>query len=83
MAARKQLVKDRSHLANVLAKIEGGKSEIKIGDMRQALRLLKKVEVAGFAIGAKSIFKMLREEAVVEGKALVAKRKKARSKSRK
>ena len=82
MATRKQLVKDRSDLANKLTKLNGGK-KVPVGQIRETFKLLKKMEIAGFASGAKSIYKMLREEAVAEGKLLVAKKRKAAKKKSK
>ncbi len=60
---RKSIVKDRSDLANVLTLCEAGKSQIKVGDMRQALKALVAIEAAGYLKGKKSIFAMLRKEA--------------------
>ncbi len=68
MGVRKQIVKDRSQLANVMAKLEGGKSEISVGDMRQALKLLVAVEAAGYKVGRKSIMTMLRKDAIAMAK---------------
>ena len=59
---RKSIVKDRSELANVLTLVESGKSQIKVGDMRQALKALVAIEAAGILKGRKSIFMMLRKE---------------------
>jgi hypothetical protein len=60
---RKTIVKDRNELANILAKLEGGKSQAKVADVRQAMKLLVSLEAAGIAKGRKSIFMMLRREA--------------------
>lgn len=60
---RKSIVKNRSELANVLAIAEAGKSQAKVGDLRQALKALIAIEAAGILKGRKSIFSMLRKEA--------------------
>lgn len=65
MAARKQIVKSRSHLANMLAKVEEGKSEATVGDIRQILKWMVMLEAGGYLIRRKSIFTMLRKEAIV------------------
>ena len=69
MAARKRLVKDRKELANMMCKLEAGRSQIKVGDAREALRLLVGLEATGYLASRTSIFVMLRKEAVELAKA--------------
>lgn len=59
---RKSVVKNRSELASVLAKIEAGKSQAKIADIRQLLKILIALDAAGIISGRKSIFAALRRE---------------------
>jgi hypothetical protein len=68
MAARKQLIRNRNHYAQVLTTLEGGKSSIKMGDMRQALRLVVEFEAELYRRGYKSALLILRREAVEKGK---------------
>lgn len=68
MARRKDIVKTRSELANVLAKLEKGKTEAKVGDIRQVLKWLVSVEAAGYLIRRKSILIMLRKDAIALAK---------------
>ena len=60
---RFKLVETRGALANQLAKLEKGKSQAKVGDIREALRLLIELEVIGISVRARSIMIMLRKEA--------------------
>lgn len=62
--ARKPIVKDRAALANLMTKLEGGKSSMKVGDSREFLKKLVHLEKAGYMTGKLSIFAMLRREAV-------------------
>lgn len=62
--ARKPIVKDRADLANLMTKLEGGKSNMKVGDSREFLKKLVHLEKAGYMTGKLSIFAMLRREAV-------------------
>lgn len=64
MASRKELVRDRNHYASLIAKLEGGKSSIKIGDMRQAMKLIVILEAVLIKAGYKSALMVLRREAV-------------------
>lgn len=68
MASRKQVVKDRADLANVVTKFEKGKSQVKVGDVREVLRILVGIEAAGYVKGHKSVFMMMRKESVALGK---------------
>lgn len=61
---RVRLAKNRADLANILTKLEGGKSSIKVGDMRQVLKLLVHFEANGYNDGACSVLAMLRKEAI-------------------
>jgi hypothetical protein len=65
---KKQIVKDRQQLASIIAQIEGGKSQIKIGDVRQALKILKTVDLQLTKTGYKSVLVMLRKEVIREAK---------------
>lgn len=60
---RKSVVKNRSELASVLAKIEAGKSQAKIPDIRQLLKIMVALEAVGIISRRKSIFIALRREA--------------------
>lgn len=60
---RKVFVKNRNHYASLLAKLEGGKSSVKIGDMRQVLSLVVAFEVALIKDKRRSALLMLRKEA--------------------
>lgn len=70
MACRKQIVKNRNELASLQAMLEGGKSEAKVGDHRQSLRLLKQLEKWLIVKGYKSAVMMIRREAREEVKAM-------------
>lgn len=65
---RKKIVVDRNNLASILTKLEGGKSQIKLGDMRQAMKLIVTLEAALIATGHKSVLLMLRKEAMAKAK---------------
>ena len=56
MAKLKTLVKSRAELAAGMARMEGGKSEARVGDIRQLLKLLIYFEAKGYATGHRSIF---------------------------
>ena len=60
---RKHIVKNRAALANLMAKMEGGKSQAKIGDIRQLLKILVNLEVQSILEDKESILEMLRKEA--------------------
>lgn len=62
---RKKAVKDRSDLAAQLCKMEGRKSQVKIGDMRQTLKLLVKFDAEATVANKKSAIIALRREAVI------------------
>jgi hypothetical protein len=76
MASRKQLVKNRADLANKLAKLEVGKSQIKVGDAREFLKRFVQFEATGILTARKSAFIMLRKEAVALAKKHYAKKHK-------
>ena len=61
-------------LAAILAKLEGGKSQIKIGDMRQAMKMMIALDSALHVAGYKSALIMLRRKAVQQAKAIKAKK---------
>lgn len=69
MAKRKELVQNRGQLANLMTKLEAGKSQTKVGDMRQALKILKNLDRECTKKGYKSILVMLRREVRDEVKA--------------
>lgn len=78
MAQRKTVVKSRTELAKVMTKFEGGKSQVKVGDMNETFKKLIALEAAGYLANRKSIFTMLRKEAIA-----LAKKKKAKKKAAK
>lgn len=55
----------KNALADMLTKIEGGKSQISVGDMRQARKLLVVLEAAFINSGYKSAVLQIRKDAVV------------------
>ena len=71
--ARKITVTNRNKLASMICKLEGGKSEIKIGDMRQALKMIVVLEAALIVKGHRSGLMVLRREAVAKAKKLKSK----------
>lgn len=79
MAQRKTVVKSRTELAKVMTKFEGGKSQAKIGDVREMFKKLIALEAAGYLANRKSIFTMLRKEAVAEAKKVKAKQDKKKA----
>lgn len=77
MGKRKELVDSPMKLAALLTKIEGGKSQIKVGDMRQAVKIIIDLEAALRVAGYKSILVMLRKKAQAKAdKVKKAKKKK-------
>ena len=60
---RKVFVKNRNHYASLLCKLESGKSSIKIGDMREALKIIIAFEVDLIKTKKRSALLMLRKEA--------------------
>jgi hypothetical protein len=50
-----------SKIASRLAKVEGGRSEVKIGDMRQVLRLLKEQHKSARKGNPSFLLQLLRE----------------------
>ena len=52
----------------MLAKSEAGKSQAKVGDIRQVLKILIAIDAAGFKLRRKSLFSMLRREAKIKSK---------------
>jgi hypothetical protein len=67
---RKSILENRNEYASILTKVEGGKSQIKVGDMRQALKIMVRLETALIRAGYKSAMMVLRREAVAKAKAL-------------
>lgn len=63
MRGRKSLISDRDKYASILAKLEAGKSSVKIGDMRQVMKLLVTLEATLIKAGYKSGLMVLRREA--------------------
>lgn len=61
---RKKLIKDKNHLASVIAKMEGKKSQATIGDIREILKILIALDAASFMSHKKSVLIMLRKEAL-------------------
>lgn len=68
------MAKNRQQYASLLAKLEGGKSEARIGDIRQILKLQKDLELQMVLMGYKSLLLGIRREAVAEAKKLIAKK---------
>jgi predicted transcriptional regulator len=68
--AKKNLVKDSQALSSLIARIEGGKSEIKIGDIRQAIKILRNLDRFATLEGLRSPLTMLRKQVLkdVKGK---------------
>lgn len=78
MAERKKVLTTRNQFASILTKLEGGKSQMKIGDARQALSLMVALEEALILKGYKSAMMVLRKEAVAKAKAFKAKAAKSK-----
>ena len=76
MPKRKQIAETPMELAAILTKLEGGKSQIKIGDMRQAMKMMITLETALQVAGYKSAMMLLRRKAVQQAKAIKEKKKK-------
>lgn len=74
MAGRKKIVETPMQYAALLTKMEGGKSQIKVGDMRQALRLMRALETSLILSGYRSALLMIRREAVEQAKKIRAKK---------
>lgn len=62
--AKEEMVKDRAALANLMTKLEGGKSSMIVGDSREYLKKLVHLEKKAILEGKKSVLAMLRKEAV-------------------
>lgn len=73
----------KSQLSNMLTKLEAGKSQIKVGDMRQAMSLLVLLEAAFINAGYKSSLLPLRKLAVLEAAKAKAKEAKLKAKAAK
>lgn len=71
---REEIVKDRAELANLITKLEGGKSSAKVHHIREAFKKLVHLEKQGYIEGKKSIFAMLRREAVALAEKEMAKK---------
>ena len=76
MATRKEIADSPMKLAALLTKMEGGTSEIKVADMRQAMKLMVDLDAALTVAGYKSALVMLRRKAAAKAKAHLAKKKK-------
>ncbi len=74
---RKQLVKNSMEYATLMTKMEGGKSQINIADMKQAISLMKKLEVALILRGGyRSALLTIRREACAMAKKIKEKKAK-------
>ena len=73
--AKKPMVANERELASLIAKAEDGKSQAKIGDIRQAIKILKKADVAATLASRRSPLTMLRKMAIAEAKKIKAKKK--------
>lgn len=82
MASRKETVISRNDLANKLAKLELGKTEAKVGDVRELLKRLVQLEAAGYVASRKSALLKLRKEAVIMAKKIKAKKTKTAKKGK-
>ena len=60
---RKHIAKNRAALANLMAKLEAGRSQAIAGDIRQLLKILVNLEVQSILEDKESILEMLRKEA--------------------
>jgi hypothetical protein len=80
MAARKKVVDTTMQYAALMAKLEGGKVEIPMGQWRQAVSYMEKLETALYVAGYKSAVLMIRRNAVKKGKVIVAKKKAVKAK---
>lgn len=76
MASRKQLVKNRSELADVLNKLDGLRHGLSQKQARTALKHVEILETALIAKGYKSAVMVLRRQAVKKAAALKKKAKK-------
>lgn len=63
MGKRKCLAENPTKLAAIACKLEGGKSQIKMGDMNQAMKLIVAFETALTVAGYKSAIMMLKKKA--------------------
>lgn len=63
MAKRKRIVQNRAQLSNLLTRIEGGKSQAKVGDIRQVMKLLVEVETVAILSTCASVVMPIRREA--------------------
>lgn len=70
------MFKDRADLVNQLAQFEAGRSEARVGDLRQIFKLLIEFDAHSMVNGQKSVLIMLRREARAMAVKIKAKRKK-------
>lgn len=68
--AKKPALTTERELASIIAKAEGGKSQASIGDIRQAIKILKKADLAATVAGRRGPLTMLRKMVLAEAKKL-------------
>ncbi len=67
---RKETVKNLMDYANKLTKLEGGKSQARVHDVRELLALMVKMDAKATVKGHKSAIMVLRRSAVQKAKAM-------------
>ena len=71
---RRSIVNNRAELANILAKLEGGKHQAIVADIREVLKLMVALETALIVRGYKSANLIIRREALEKARKIIAKR---------
>lgn len=67
---RKQLVHSKREYANLITRLEAGKSQLKNHEMIEAIAIMEKLEVMIIQKGMKSAVLMIRRNAVAKAKKL-------------
>jgi hypothetical protein len=65
---KRPFVKNERELASLIALAEDGKSQAKIGDIRQAIKILKMADLAATLQGRRSPLTLLRKMVLSEAK---------------
>lgn len=73
-APLKSLVHDAKAYANLMTKLEGGKSSVKVGDMRQTIKLMTNLETALILAQYKSAILIIRRAAQAQAAKIRTKR---------
>lgn len=69
MSKRKEMVPTVNKLASLIAELEGGKSESRIGDIRQILKLVVDMDAKATRMGMRAPLTMLRKIAINKARA--------------